>query len=436
MSLVKKNWPVWFHVLVCGVICSSTVVSAYSQRDAADPNLQDVVEVDVALAEPVQLPIDDVDGANEPLIQAPAAPLPADPDPQLVIPVQVEGVTPARARTSKVHLSEDGFLVGRIGVLAQADANLIAISDIRVSAHQNGKLVGSAKPSPQGIFQLKIDPGVYTLIASGNDGFSSYALDVLEAMPEEDQAPDDDGSPIQIETAAIPPSDFGLLKSLVSTRLTRGTRIQDDGTIPASFRNADGFKATTTVQLHKVMLNADGEVVGVVRRLDNAGSRIITPDVDIFFAEAGRLMTQSVTDDAGVFRAKVQPGVYSVIATSEYGFAAFAAQVIPYDESEISALDLGDGTQFVQVLSTLGMTFDLSNPADFQALLDAIADLPGQQALGQFVGQFSPGTPSGAGGGGAGGGAAGGGLDSLLAAFAAAGVAAAIVNADDDNQSP
>jgi hypothetical protein len=87
------------------------------------------------------------------------------------------GKLPA-AKTTAVHLQKDGYLRGKLNVLDSAGRPSPAKG--KVSFLQNGQVVAVAQVDLGGVFQAAgLKPGVYSVIASGPDGFAAMTVQVL-----------------------------------------------------------------------------------------------------------------------------------------------------------------------------------------------------------------------------------------------------------------
>ncbi len=80
--------------------------------------------------------------------------------------------------TVVVHLRVDGNLAGRLSMIDPSGKRIPARAN--VSFLQNGQVVASAQSDEFGRFQVTgLRPGVYSVIASGPDGFAAVSVQVL-----------------------------------------------------------------------------------------------------------------------------------------------------------------------------------------------------------------------------------------------------------------
>lgn len=226
-------------------------------------------------------------------------------------------------RSTQVRLSDDGLLVGQLGILSPAGGEFVPVQGVDIQFAQNGEVLQRVKPGPQGVFQVPLEPGIYAVIAGGTEGFAAFGLHVLPS------AGDGIDSPVQILATLIPPNDIPLAKTLAGYRI-RALNLPQATYNPDLVELQTGPKVTT-VQHHVARLQISGELPGVVQTLDpESGDPIPIGNADIFFIRDGRILDRSMSEDDGSFVARnVRTGVYSVVCVSERGFAAFAVQVLP-----------------------------------------------------------------------------------------------------------
>ena len=171
---------------------------------------------------------------------------------------------------------------------------------------------------------------------------------------------------------------------------------------------------------HTVNLDREGIVHGRISLLDpRTGLPTPVDNAIVSFVQNGRLVTQVRPGSNGTFTVRLQPGVYSVIATAPAGYGAFAVLIRPYDPTATDPQELLlDGT--------------LIPPADAAAA--AIAPPGALPPGGPPFGGVGGGATRGGGGGfvGGGGGGTGGGLNSLLGLAPLAALAALAGDDDDD----
>lgn len=100
----------------------------------------------------------------------------------ILSPPQAQSYPPAFAvdgvRLHAVHLRVDGNLAGRVSAMASSGALMPARATM--SFGQNGQMINSSRSDERGNFQVVgIQPGVYSVIATGPDGFSAFSVQIL-----------------------------------------------------------------------------------------------------------------------------------------------------------------------------------------------------------------------------------------------------------------
>ena len=102
--------------------------------------------------------------------------------------------------TVVVHLRVDGNLAGRVSVLTPDGKRVPARA--HVSFLQSGQIRGAADTDEQGRFQVNgLQPGVYSVLASGPDGFAAVSVQVLPYSPD---APKER---LTLDLTLVPPGD-------------------------------------------------------------------------------------------------------------------------------------------------------------------------------------------------------------------------------------
>jgi hypothetical protein len=98
-------------------------------------------------------------------------------------------------------------------------------------------------------------------------------------------------------------------------------------------RMADDLSAAAAAyQRHEYTLQPDGNLLGKVQTIDDAGSSI-PARVRLYFLRRGAVVTHSLPDEQGSFQASgLTPGYYSVVAAGQGGFSAVAVRILPPPE--------------------------------------------------------------------------------------------------------
>ena len=187
-------------------------------------------------------------------------------------------------RTHWVSTDQEGNLYGRISEIDDELSAITPLGDLEIVLLQQGKVQYKADATdPNGLFKLiDVQPGEYTLVAAGPNGFMAYAVHVLTPLVPFD--PDETGKKLrqiqksqyvsladfdpvvtgqdqfQIDAAAIPPQ-FRELKRIVSgylptdAALSLGKNMDELQPLEEALKIAGGFKFA---------LNDDGSFSGRV----------------------------------------------------------------------------------------------------------------------------------------------------------------------------
>lgn len=91
-------------------------------------------------------------------------------------------------------------------------------------------------------------------------------------------------------------------------------------------------------RFHTVFLGADGNLESRVRYFDPVGN-LLPADVDILFAQYGRVIRAARSDESGRFQiTRLKPGIYSVITAGRHGYGLFSVEVLKHDENTADRL--------------------------------------------------------------------------------------------------
>ena len=138
-------------------------------------------------------------------------------------------------RAHWVTTNEDGDLFGRVSAIDPANSTAIPIERLDVALIKKGEKVGTSVTDDEGQFLLEgIEPGVYTLVAAGQNGFLAYGIQVLPKLEDFDDLDANVSGPskqafyvshfgippdaivqeeLQIDAAAVPP-EFSTLERI------------------------------------------------------------------------------------------------------------------------------------------------------------------------------------------------------------------------------
>lgn len=111
---------------------------------------------------------------------APADPSPAAPNAAEAVPAPEAAAGPARVPA--VRLQSDGRLVGRVRRLSARPGERVRVQRTRVFVLKNDQIAAQAPVDRGGSFSVNgLNPGSYSLVALGNDGFTAFSFRALAA---------------------------------------------------------------------------------------------------------------------------------------------------------------------------------------------------------------------------------------------------------------
>ncbi len=119
----------------------------------------------------------------------------------------------------------------------------------------------------------------------------------------------------------------------------------------------------------------NGTVTGRLVVIDSKSGKVSPAAATrIYFLRAGEIRVQARSNADGIFKTKLQPGCYSIIALSSDGFLASAVEVLPQPSGEVNT---------TPVDSDLGKT-----TAPIEAVDVAMVPMENSTVVGQLIGQF------------------------------------------------
>jgi len=392
--------------------------------------------------------------------EAPAAELGATPETARQ-PVQIHQTD----RDYFVRLTADGLIPGRIQFVDGRSRGLIPARRMTISFVQAQKVISEARPGIDGYFQAtRLQPGYYTVVASGQDGVLTFGLEVQPAVPaerhpaagrakddlrtliESDDARDAQ-SFLRIDAVLVPPRDIPVVRQVIQPYLgRRGPShhpLTGSMTRPIPPRTTQFVSAEKIAQLPKnttqgswanslrlpvFYLHSDGTIGGRLTRFSpdvanrDVHGRIPLASGSVFFVRNGVVIDQTTTDQNGRFTVRgIRVGDYTFVAAGANGVAAFGVSVMPHSRDAandvpgasvrtVSSIRLAQQGAGAGDVGTFDLNVDTSDPNDVGS-----QNMFGNFGDGTDVAGAGTGAGSGAGGGGGGGGGfgAGGGLGLL-----------------------
>lgn len=196
---------------------------------------------------------------------------------------------------------------------------------------------------------------------------------------------------------------------------------------------------------HEMSLTSDGSIPGNLRVFDENGA-LVPARVKLFFLSEGQVIAQTLPNEQGDFQVSgLQPGIYSVVAAGQSGFAAMGVRILP-PPNRPEAPKANTIGKVREISQPLGLQFRMNMPLIRPVDVRTAFQLASQQnagGLGSFPGGTGgPGGGFGTLGGGGGGGVGGGGgfgsalTTAAIGAMAAGGITGALMsNSSDDTES-
>ena len=308
-------------------------------------------------------------------------------------------------RTYWVSTDNEGNLSGRISAIDAELSGVSPLAQLEIVLLQNGQVKRKTDATDEnGQFTLQdVEPGNYSLVASGPNGFLAYSIHVLTPFAQSD--PDQTGSlplppatpqfvsfsktnplPVegqekfQVDAAAIPPT-FLELERIVSGYLPSDVELA----LGQNVENGQPLDLLKISSGFKFALNADGSFSGRVLPPVGEEERVELSDMNIFLLQDDIEMHRVDVEKNGDFKIEgVEPGVYAVVAAGKEGFAALSFELVSSD----NALGLSEGEQQEHYVSLTAPkpepSFNISiivDPEDIKYCRNRIKELVGQDGM-------------------------------------------------------
>lgn len=273
-------------------------------------------------------------------------------------PVQEADQINEALRTYWVSTDSEGNLSGRISAIDAERAGVFPLAKLEVVLLRNGMVQRKTEATDeQGQFTLlDVEPGPYSLVAAGPNGFMAYSINVLRQLAPLDTNPDQTSrlplqpaapqfvsfsksvpaivlgqEKFQVDAAAIPPT-FLEVERIISGYLPSDVELSlnslgqsNDGKPMELLKSTSGFKFP---------LNQDGSFTGRVLPPAGDEEQIELSDMNVFLLQDDIEMHRVDVDKDGKFRIEaVDPGVYAVVAAGKEGFAALSFEFVSADDA-------------------------------------------------------------------------------------------------------
>ena len=215
-------------------------------------------------------------------------------------------------RNHTISLNDSGNVEGRLATI-ESGSKANGLSGLQVFLIQDGKVQSESTTDADGLFSLAaVDTGVYSFVATGENGFAAYGVRVVENTG--------DASLNLIEAAAVSPQT-AVVKQLL------------DGQLPAKVASAVLENATVSevasnvIGSNKVILK-NGTLVGNV--IPMLGEVSAVDGTSVYIIKDNQQVAEAVTNAAGNFSVSdLDPGVYDFVAAGPTGFAAVSFEAVP-----------------------------------------------------------------------------------------------------------
>ncbi|MCA9185844.1 MAG: hypothetical protein R3E01_30730 [Pirellulaceae bacterium] len=272
-------------------------------------------------------------------------------------------------RSHWVRLNSAGQFTGRISTIDPQTRQLRPAADLLVRLMRGSDKLGEGMTNAEGRFVVEdLEPGTYSLVATGRSGFLAYSLNILPPNAQlraaqrgtstfqlvHYQAVEDE---LKIDATAVPPT-FRTIRRYINSyypemqasdvgeqeyqpvleadrqaqarganepegaERRRGNQ-QLDASLPPS-------RDATTIRNYTVPLLPDGRMLGRLHSIAaETGRPKMIQNLNVFIVQDDREVRRTAVDKFGVFEVRgLQPGVYSLVAAGRDGFGAVGFQLV------------------------------------------------------------------------------------------------------------
>ncbi len=374
-----------------------------------------------------------------------------------------------RLRSHIVRLNGIETVKGSVNTIEGATGELKGVKGGGIRFVRNGQIRKTVMPKPDGSFSVDgLDPGVYSVIAAGPEGFFAWSIDVRGGSYELTKNPSAKRTgfskpvtraTVNVQTAAVPKRDFAQVRTLMRNYLPseESTSYIDGNDVPPDMRNEppSTAEAATSLKHHEIRLTADGRFLGRVRRLQpDSGRDLRIHQLNVYLIKEDQTVAQQAVAQNGTFAfVGVKPGVYSMVAVGRDGFLALSVDVLKAKRTDATVL-MPTSTNVIPRVQ--GLCFDVAlcppvdcNPVNVQTHTDGFLHEPGLVMDGSVVdgstlldptGGFAPiqggfaGPGAGFTAGGVGGGVGGTSGGGLAGVLLGTGIGVLLLSDDDDSR--
>jgi hypothetical protein len=254
----------------------------------------------------------------------------------------------AIARSHQIVVASEGILRGRMILRGAEQATASELEGLRVLVLRRGVLAGTARLDENAAFEIHgLKTGTHAVVVGDDQILLAFAVHILREGTQEEA---------DVEIVEFPlcsplvggEETAGALRRLA--RLGTADRVPSDeiepeeSLIPRSVRpvRQQGVPGTPIVS-HVVRQQANGDVIGRVRRLHSeSGRHLRPPATEVALLQDQQVMAVAQTDEQGFFRLPhVEPGMYALVAATvpKEGQIVQQREEPATDEQPVSLLD-------------------------------------------------------------------------------------------------
>ena len=214
----------------------------------------------------------------------------------------------ASYRVHTVALNGKGGVTGRVQTM-DSDSGTRGVGGMKVRFVQNGRTISQTTTEASGLFSADNVPvGVYSFVASGNNGFSAYSVRVVSS----DSVKYDNF----MEATAIAQPDA--VRRLLDTA-------PETASSSAEFKSTMDEKGANRVALQNGTLNGK-----VFSAKDDSGAAANT---EIFILRGGVSIANVMVNEKGEYKVpNMVPGTYGLVAVGPNGVAAIAFEAVDSED--------------------------------------------------------------------------------------------------------
>ncbi len=251
-----------------------------------------------------------------------------------------------------VALNREGGVDGRV-VSLDSSSKANGVSGLNVRLVKNGKTVASGISDSEGAFSVKDVPeGVYSFVASGDNGFAAYSVRVV---PNNSEKYDEFLEAVAVSSEYLP--------SVISM-------LDEAASHPKSLNAAPDKDQMDEKIANRVVLK-DGVMTG--RVLLPKDAKINPQDTLVYILKDGVSVKSAMINELGEYAIPdMKPGVYAFVAVGYQGVAVVAFEAVDYSDAQTQ---LSSGSVIyvstAEPVETGGLEVYLVDPQDAVAVQPA-----------------------------------------------------------------